>query len=479
MKTKGIKEVLTEVFKLSSFRGEQEAIILRTLEGQNSLIIMPTGMGKSLCYQLPSQMLGGLTLVISPLIALMKDQVDQAQKLGLKATFINSSLAKGEREKRYEKLAGGEYELLYVTPERFRKNEFRDALKCNEVKLLAIDEAHCISEWGHDFRPDYTKLKEIRSFLGNPPTQALTATATVAVQADIVKQLGLADHDVKAFIAGIERPNLYVEMDDLYGWEQKLKLFLEWCEKVKGPKVAYFSLVSSLEKFSEVLYTKKISFFSYHGQMNAKDRRKQQEEFLQSKDGLILATPAFGLGINKPDIRGVAHLELPGSIESYYQEIGRAGRDGEPANTIMLYDEEDISIQMDFIKWTNPEPNFLMRCYRLIEKNPDKVKSGGLDYLREQLNFYNKRDFRVETAVNLLEHWGFVAREERGKGISALEEPNGEMFDEKLAAARLKGQNMKLLEMVKLVKSEDCRKKIIYYYFGVSINKCGNCDNCL
>lgn len=479
MKTKGIKEVLKEVFNLTSFRGEQEAIILRTLEGQNSLVIMPTGMGKSLCFQLPSRLLGGLTLVVSPLIALMKDQVDQAQKLGLKATFINSSLDKGEREKRYKKLAGGEYELLYVTPERFRKNEFREALKCNEVILLAIDEAHCISEWGHDFRPDYTKVKEIRSFLGNPPTQALTATATREVQADIVKQLGLAENDIKAFVGGIERPNLYVEMDDLYGWDQKLKLFLEWRGKVTGPKIAYFSLVSSLEKFAQDLMKKKIDFFVYHGQMNPKDRRRQQEEFLKSKDGLILATPAFGLGINKADIRGVAHLELPGSIESYYQEIGRAGRDGEPASTIMLYDEEDISIQMDFIKWTNPEPNFLMRCYRLVEKNPDKVKSGGLDYLREQLNFYNKRDFRVETAVNLLEHWGFVAREERGKGILALEEPSGEMLDEKLSAARLKGQNMKLLEMVRLVKSEECRKKTIYKYFGVSSSDCGNCDNCL
>ncbi|OQW49321.1 MAG: hypothetical protein A4S09_12460 [Proteobacteria bacterium SG_bin7] len=479
MKTKGIKEVLAEVFKLASFRGDQEAIILRTLKGQNSLIIMPTGMGKSLCYQLPSRLLSGLTLVVSPLIALMKDQVDQAQKLGLRATFINSSLDRSEREKRYKKLDGGEYELLYVTPERFRKTEFCQALKKNKVRLLAVDEAHCISEWGHDFRPDYTKLKEIRNFLGSPPTQALTATATAEVQVDIVKQLGLGEEDIKVFAAGIERPNLYLEMDDLYGWDQKLKVFLEWSGRIAGPKIAYFSLVSSVEKFAQELSKKKINFCIYHGQMSPKDRKRQQEEFLQSKDALILATPAFGLGINKPDIRGVAHLELPGSIESYYQEIGRAGRDGSPANTIMLYDEEDISIQMDFIKWTNPEPNFLWRCYRLIEKNPDKVKSGGLDYLREQLNFYNKRDFRVETAVNLLEHWGFIAREDRGKGISVLEEPNGEMLDEKLAQARFKGQNMKLLEVVNLVKSEECRKKIIYKYFGVAAGDCGNCDNCL
>jgi ATP-dependent DNA helicase RecQ len=479
MKTKTPKDVLNEIFKLPDFRGEQEAIILRTLAGGSSLIIMPTGMGKSLCFQLPSRLLGGLTLVISPLIALMKDQVDAAQKLGLKSTFINSSLDRDERERRYKKLANREYELLYVTPERFRKPEFKDSVSKNTVSLLAIDEAHCISEWGHDFRPDYTKIKEFRAFLKNPPTQMLTATATAEVQADIIKQVGLKDAEVKAFVAGIQRPNLYVEMDDLYGWEQKANGFLRWSEKISGPKIVYFSLVSSLEKFAEVLHAKKISFFSYHGQLSARDRRKNQEEFLASEQGLILATPAFGLGVNKPNIRGVAHMELPGSIESYYQEIGRAGRDGEPASTVMFYDEEDITIQMDFIKWTNPEPNFLLRCYRLIEKNPDKVRSGGLDYLREQLNFYNKRDFRVETAVNLLEHWGFVEYEEKGKGIRALEEPAGEMLDEQLAAARLKGQNMKLLEMVKLVKSETCRKKTIYEYFGVAAGDCGNCDNCL
>ncbi len=479
MKTQGLKEVLNEVFKLSAFRGEQEAIILRTLEGGSSLIIMPTGMGKSLCYQLPSRVLGGLTLVVSPLIALMKDQVDQAQKLGLKATFINSSLDRPERERRYKKLGAGEYELLYVTPERFRKEDFRDAVSKVTVKLLAIDEAHCISEWGHDFRPDYTKLKEIRSFLGNPPTQMLTATATQEVQADIIKQLGLNTSEVKNYITGIQRPNLFIKIVDLYGWDQKLKGFLDWCEKIHGPKIAYFSLVSSVEKFGSDLAKQKIPFLIYHGQMNPRERKRHQEEFLKSKDALILATPAFGLGVNKPDIRGVAHLELPGSIESYYQEIGRAGRDGARADTILFYDEEDITIQMDFIKWTNPGPDFLMRCYRLIEKNPDKVRSGGLDYLREQLNFYNKRDFRVETAVNLLEHYGFIAREEKGRGLLALEEPNGEVLNEKLFQARLKGQNLKLLELVKLVKSEVCRNETIYAYFGVKSGPCGHCDRCL
>ncbi len=473
-----LKEVLKSVFGYDSFRGDQEAIILRNLAGENSLLIMPTGMGKSLCYQLPSQILPGLTLVISPLIALMKDQVDQAQKLGLQATFINSSLSKKERESRYEKLANRRYKLLFVTPERFRKKDFLAALGQNEISLLAIDEAHCISEWGHDFRPDYTKLGEIRRELKNPPTLMLTATATPEVQGDIVASMGLKSSEVKIFTSGIERPNLHISMENHIGTPAKIERFLELRQKIKGAGIFYFSLVSTLTEFAEHLHRKKMDLDVYHGQLSPRDRRRNQDRFISSSDGIILATPAFGMGVDKPNIRWVDHAEIPGSIESYYQEIGRGGRDGQKSFTHLFYDPDDITIQMDFIKWSNPDPEFLRRCFQLLKRFPDKFRQEGFNFLRGEMHFYNKRDFRVETAVNLLEHWGFIEWEEDNRGILTIEEPTGVLMQDDLHSKRVKGQNTKLLQMVQLAKSEECRKKIIYQYFGHETKECGFCDNC-
>jgi len=461
--------VLKEVFGYSEFRGEQEAIIDAVLQRKNSLVIMPTGMGKSLCYQLPARILGGLTLVVSPLIALMKDQVDQISRQGFRAGFINSSLDRGAREKSYLKLSQGEFEILYVTPERFRKPEFLSALKKNAIKLLAIDEAHCISEWGNDFRPDYSRLGEIRKSLGAPPTMALTATATPEVREDILKQLDIRE-GAQIFIYGIERPNLFVRVTDLHGFESKLKRFLEIRKTQSGAMILYFSLVSTLEEFSRALDKAQMPHVTYHGQLPQNIRRNNQEMFLASQEGLILATPAFGLGINKENIRSVVHGELPGSIESFYQEIGRAGRDGDEAYCELLYDQDDITIQMDFIKWSNPDPNFITATYRLIKNNTARFKQQGLDYLRGQMNFYNKRDYRVETAVNLLKRWDCIGE--------TFQDPSGEFVEKTLFEKRIRNQNKKLLDLVQLIKSEDCRKKIIYAYFGVNSIDCGRCDNC-
>lgn len=489
-----VQTILKDTFGFSGFRGQQEAVIRSLISGHSTLLLMPTGMGKSLCYQLPARYFAqagaGMTLVISPLIALMKDQVDAALAKGLKATFINSSLSSEERAIRYRKLARGDYEILYVTPERFRIHDFREALSKNQIALLAVDEAHCISAWGHDFRPDYSRLGDIRESLGNPLTVALTATATHAVRDDILKQLRL-DGSVTAgsesgpiranvFESGVGRPNLALSVIDVHGLDEKIRAYVAFRHLHPGPAIVYFALISTLRKFSDEISRLGIPHLTYHGQMNDKERKRSQEAFLKTDTDAILATPAFGLGVDKPNVRLVMHAEVPGSIEAYYQEVGRAGRDGIDSQCVMVFDDDDVSIQGDFMNWANPDPGFIRAVYNLIERNPIRARQEGFDYLRTQMNFFNRRDFRVETAVNQLERWGSLEGRQP-REWKAVESPPDEFLDPKDFELRMKGQKQKLFQMVELAKkSEGCRMISIAAYFGYANEpRCERCDLCV
>jgi len=462
-------------FGFEKFRGDQESVIQCVLDKKNVLCLMPTGMGKSLCYLMPAKVMGGLTIVISPLIALMNDQVDKAKQRGIRASCIHSLLSSEEREKRYKKLSNQDYEIIFVAPERFRKKEFLEAVAKNKVSLLAIDEAHCISEWGHDFRPDYTRIKDFRNYLNNPTILMLTATATPDVQKDIVLQAGLHWDDVRKFHSGIQRKNLSLNVLDLYGFENKLEKLKEILDHRHETTIVYFSLISTLEKVSEKLG---IDHLKYHGQLPRGMRNQMQKKFINGEGNLILATPAFGLGIDKRDIRQIVHFEIPGNIESYYQEVGRAGRDGEESFCFLLYDDDDVSIQMEFMKWAHPDSEFIHRVYQEIKNHPDKVNAQGVDGLRETLHFKSKKDFRLETVLNLLDRWGVSEGDILDHNLKIVSELPSELTNSEQQAKRLKNNQTKLLSLIQWVKSPACRAQGIYKYFGFDeFPVCQKCDN--
>jgi ATP-dependent DNA helicase RecQ len=427
------ERIARETLRLPGLRSEQRDVIATVLAGGDALVLWPTGSGKSACFQVPALLRDGLAIVLSPLIALMQDQVE----------------------------------------------EFRAAIANRAISLLVVDEAHCVSEWGHDFRPEYSKVGAIRERLGRPPTMALTATATEDTARDIVERLGLAAPAI--FRRPVTRENLELVVTEVNSAEERIERVAAIVAATAGPGIVYASRIADLAPLRDRLLAVRREVLVYHGELGAGWRRRELREFLASKDAVVVATNAFGMGIDKPDIRFVVHSQIPGSLESYAQEFGRAGRDGLPARCELIFFAEDVAIQQRFCEFGNPGPEMLKRVVDVLERWGDTLHARERDDLVSELLVKNRGDGRIDTALALLDSAGVTRGSFDRRDLAVVRRLEaGEA--ESLAPPEKRERDLtRLLAMVQYAREDGCRRARIERHFdpaAAATGDCGACDEC-
>jgi ATP-dependent DNA helicase RecQ len=464
----GYRERLRETFGYPEFRDGQSRVLGALGEG-DVLAVMPTGSGKSLCYVLPALAVGR-TLVVSPLIALMQDQVESLQAAGVAATFINSNLDRAEQNRRYAEFIAGRTALLYVAPERFANAAFTAGLARAGVNLLAVDEAHCISEWGHNFRPDYLQLGPVRERLGNPRTLALTATANPQVRRDIAVRLGIAGRATEV-VTTVDRPNLTYAVERQDSVDGRRRWIIDYARERRGlAGIVYARTRRGVEEMAEALQNAGVPAEAYHAGLPAPQRSRVQRAFTVGDIPLIVATNAFGMGIDKPDVRYVIHLNMPGRLEAYYQEAGRAGRDGEPSECTLLYARADRRFQQQFIDDAHPDDAAVREVWKQWVGIAEP-ETGRLPY-----DVGNREPEAFGMVVSALRDSGLL--DPTSLRLTSFD-PAAAIDTTSIREHRAYAE-ARLREMAEYAETSGCRRATILRYFGEEATEgCGSCDNCL
>ncbi len=472
-----IRKLAKDRFGYEQLRPGQEEAVASILDGHDTLVVQPTGSGKSAIYQMAGLLINGPTVIVSPLIALQKDQMDSIQNLDLAdAAVVNSAQKTTELRETFEKLEEGQMEFLFLSPEQFANDNTRSKVLKNKPSLFVIDEAHCISEWGHDFRPDYLKLGAVIDTLGHPPVLALTATASPEVREEIVERLHM--RDAKVIVSGFDRPNIYLGVQPYPSEREKVDALIDAVEQEPKPGIVYCATRKNVEDITAALVERGVSAVAYHGGMRAKDRNDIQNQFMSAGEpDVIVATNAFGMGVDKADVRFVFHADISDSIDSYYQEVGRAGRDGEPARAILFYRPEDMNIQK-FLKGGGLlEEEKVQQVAELIHREDGPVD---IEALKQETGLSERK---LTKTISRLEEQGAIETLPTGEVAAAEDAPN---LTEAAKAAAEEQRRRKEFEAIRIEKMRlyaeipSCRREYILSYFkDTAPDRCDNCDNCL